>query len=316
MIRAAVGAALALLASAGCTGEAVAPGGDGPDGAVDAPVDIADDGVVCPAPTAAPPWLDDYLRDQVARLTGAAELTPGVRLADRATAPARAAARTYLQGELTGLGLAVSLDSYGQGANVVGELAATGTDPVSWLILGAHFDSVTASPGANDNATGVATVLAVARALTALPCRARGVRFVMFDQEEIGLVGSSMYATRQFQARTPIVAVHTIDQLGWDADDDLRFEVELPAPGLLAEYQAAAAVVGAQVVATTTAGTDHTAFRERGFASVGLTEEYVSGDTTPHYHRPEDTAATVDRGYHAVATRLVTLVIARELGAD
>ena len=46
-----------------------------------------------------------------------------------------------------------------------------------------------------------------------------------------------------------------------------------------------------------------------------ITEEYVSGDTTPHYHLSSDTTATVDAVYHRVASRLVTYVIARELGA-
>ena len=57
-------------------------------------------------------------------------------------------------------------------------------------MVGAHLDSEVGSPGANDNATGVAAVLAVARALKDLQCRSRGVMFVMFDQEEVGLLGS------------------------------------------------------------------------------------------------------------------------------
>jgi Zn-dependent M28 family amino/carboxypeptidase len=307
-----------MLALAGCSDSGAltvdGPGGLAVDGAMQD--GSSNDGPRCQAPTAAPVWLGAYLADQIAKLSGVTDIAPGVRLTDRATSARRTTARTYLAGELSALGLAVSSDDYGQGANVVGELPVAGGGASDWIIVGAHFDTVVGSPGANDNATGVALVLAVARGLAAVPCRTRGVRFVMFDQEEIGLIGSTAYATRQQQARTPIVAVHTIDQVGWDDDNDLRFELELPTAQLLEEYRSGAAAVGAQVVVTTTSGTDHTAFRERGFAAVGLTEEYVGGDTTPHYHSPSDTASTVDAAYHAVATRLVTFVVARELGAD
>ena len=54
----------------------------------------------------------------------------------------------------------------------------------------------------------------------------------------------------------------------------------------------------------------------RGFAATGVTEEFISGDTTPHYHASTDTAATVELAYTARAARLVTYVVARELGAD
>jgi len=216
--------------------------------------------------------------------------------------------------QLSGLGLATSLATYDSGANVVGNLPAT-TPTSAWIVVGAHYDSVTGSPGANDNATRVAVVLAAARALQDLPCRSTNVAFVLFDQEEVGLVGSGVYAAAAAAAGTDLVAVHTIDQAGWDADDDLRFEIEQPTAGLFAEYQAGAAAVGARVVATTITSTDHESFRSRGFAAVGVTEEYVSGDTTPYYHQPGDTIATVDTVYHRMAARLVTFVLARELGA-
>ena len=291
MNRAALAAAVVL---GGCRGDDGVPA-----------VDAIDGGEVCGAPIAAPSWLDGYLASTIGQLAG---------VPDRATAARRATARTFLRGELDALGVTATLDDYGDGANVVGRLAAT-TASADWIVVGAHFDSVSDSPGANDNATGTAAVLAVARGLAALPCRDRGVMFVLFDQEEIGLVGSTVFAGRQFQIGTPITAVHTIDQVGWDADGDRRFEIEQPTAPLWAEYQAGAAAIGVTVVRTPSAGTDHEAFRERGFAAVGVTEEFLSGDTSPHYHTSTDTPATIAIPYTALATRLVTYVVARELGA-
>ena len=158
------------------------------------------------APTVAPAWLDGYLTATVAKLTGAAEVAPGVRLADRATAARRAATRTFLTAELADLGLAATLDSYGAGANVMAELPATTGAAAALVIVGAHFDSVAGSPGADDNAAGVAATLAVARMLGDVACRDRPVRFVLFDQEEVGLIGSTYLAGALRQAGAAVAA--------------------------------------------------------------------------------------------------------------
>lgn len=304
MTRALVVALGLGLAAAGCADD-VDGGVDGGD-ATDASPDAIDGGPpTCLAPTAAPPWLDGYLASTIAQV---------VMGPDRANASRRAAARTFLAAELGRLDLATELYDYGEGADVIGRLPAT-TPSELWILVGAHFDTVSQSPGADDNATGVVSVLATARALADLPCRDHNVMFVLFDQEEIGLVGSTALAGHLFQTGVDLVAAHTIDQVGWDGDGDRRFEIEQPSTGLWTAYQASAAAIGVPVVRTTSGATDHEAFRERGFAAVGVTEEFVSGDTTPHYHRPTDTIATVDLAYTALAVRLVTHVVARELGA-
>ncbi|HUQ04645.1 MAG TPA: M20/M25/M40 family metallo-hydrolase [Kofleriaceae bacterium] len=306
--------AFASAGLAGCAGDDGGAddddgGGDDGDGggidAVDAMLPDGDGGGgTCVSPVAEPPWLAAYLAGHVQQLAAA----------PRATVAQRNAARAYVSGQLASLGLAPMTATYSGGANVVAELPAT-TASTAWLVVGAHFDTVTGSPGANDNATGVAIVLAAARALAAQSCRDTNVAFVFFDQEEIGLVGSQAYASAAANAGRNIVAAHTIDQAGWDMDDDLRFEIERPSTGLFAQYQAAATAVGAQVVQTSTNTTDHESFRAEGFAAAGLTEEYVSGDTTPHYHMATDTTATVDTAYHRVAARLMIVLLARELGA-
>ncbi len=293
-VRAVAAAVLVLAACAG-DDDGLAPDGGGDGGG----------GCDLVAPVDEPAWLADYLSGQVATLAAA----------PRATVAERDTARGYLAGELSALGLATELRPYPDGSNVVAHLMAT-TASDRWLVLGAHFDTVSDSPGANDNATGVAIVLAVARAMNAQPCRTANLALVMFDQEEIGLVGSANYAASLRADGTDVIAAHTIDQAGWDADDDLRFEVELPDGDLFAQYQEASAAVGASVVTSTVGSTDHSSFRSEGFAAAGLTEEYVSGDTTPHYHRPTDTADTVDGAYHRVAARLMIHLFARQLGAS
>jgi len=97
------------------------------------------------------------------------------------------AAEDHVAGELGAAGLRVERQLFTWGArefhNVLGTL--DGTDPARpWVVVGAHFDSVARSPGADDNASGVAALLEAARLLA--PARpAATVQFVGFNLEEI-----------------------------------------------------------------------------------------------------------------------------------
>jgi hypothetical protein len=306
-----VGAALVAFVAACSGGGGAGDDDDVHDGGGDTPgpdAAFGPDGGVCGPLDGDPAWLDAMIADGVSKLSGAADIEPGVRLADRASAGRRATVRDWLIAELAAEGIDADEQMYGMGANVVARLP--GSDPAAgWIVLGAHFDSVSGSPGANDNASGTVAVLASARLLRDT-CRRRGIIVAFFDQEEIGLIGSTYLAGELFQDGEDVVAVHTVDQVAWDDDGDRVYEIELPTGTILAQYQAAADALGFDVSQTTTSGTDHQAFRERGFAAAGVTEEYVGGDTTPHYHQPGDTYATVDGAYTADAVRLVTRVVA------
>jgi Zn-dependent M28 family amino/carboxypeptidase len=272
---------------------------DSPDAGTDAAVD-PDAPPGCTRPDLDAPWLQTQLTSWIG----------GLAAAPRATVTQRTAARSYLMNQLATIGWTAQLQTYTTGANVHVTIPAT-MGSGEEILLGAHFDTVTSSPGANDNASGVAVVLAVARYLAEVPCRTAPVTIVLFDGEENGLLGSRAYAPTKTAAN--VRAVHTIDQVAWDQDNDLRFELEMPTAALEAEYRAAAMIVGAQVTSTITEGTDHQAFRERGFEAIGLTEEYVGGDTSPHRHTPQDTPATVDTPYLVLAAKLTAQVIIDEV---
>jgi hypothetical protein len=262
-----------------------------------------------PDPGAA--WVQPYQKEIVSRLTGNEEVKPGTTLNDRASVANRAVTRNYLAGALTTLGLKPQQESYGGGVNVYADLAPSGTSK-DYIVVGAHYDSVTGSPGANDNATGVAAVLAAARYLSSVSCRGKNVTIVLFDQEEVGQLGSMAFAKRLFDDKLSIASVHTIDQVGWDSDGDRALELERPDPGLFPLYQKAVTLGGLKIplTQTQTGGTDHVAFRAYGFPAVGITEEYKTGDTTPHYHSATDTYATVNFDYLASSTELVNVALA------
>jgi len=281
-----------LLAACGPDGGDLADGGIG-DAALDAPSG-------CTRPALDPDVLGAAVTTTLAELP-----------APRATTLERQAARTYLMNALASMGWSAQLHSYAGGANVIATIPAT-TGSAPQIIVGAHFDTVSGSPGANDNASGVAVVLAVAQMLVELPCRNAAVTVVLFDQEEIGLFGSRAFA--QTLSPADVRAVHTIDQVSWDDDGDRRFELELPTAVLEAEWRAAAAIIGVPVTKTSTSGTDHQAFRDQGFAAIGLTEEFVGGDSSPERHLSTDTPATVNTPYLVLAARLTAQVVITEIG--
>lgn len=255
--------------------------------------------------------LIDFQRDIVKRLSGGAEISPGVRLQNRGDSWNRDPAREFIGAMLESIGLEELRQAYsGSGENVYALLPAT-TPSEEYVALGAHFDSSRRSPGANDNATGCAVVLGVARHLVSLQQRSKNTYVVLFDEEERGLRGSAAFAQMLQAEGVNVVAVHTVDQMGWDSDGDGAIELEIPYEGALDLYREAAAVSGftSEIHVTQEPGSDHTAFRRLGLPAVGLTEEYRNGDTTPHIHRPTDTWDTVDFEYLAASTRLVQAAI-------
>ncbi|HEY5945037.1 MAG TPA: M28 family peptidase, partial [Kofleriaceae bacterium] len=159
----------------------------GPDagsmGSGDGSVVTDDSGNICTKPALDQPWLADLVSGAVSSLAAA----------PRANSEQRQAARTYLQSQLTQIGWTPLLHNYNTGANVYATIPAT-SGATKQIIVGAHFDTVSISPGANDNGTGSAAVLAVARYLKDVTCRKYAVTIVFFDEEEAGLFGARAFA--------------------------------------------------------------------------------------------------------------------------
>jgi Peptidase family M28 len=94
--------------------------------------------------------------------------------------------------------------------------------PEEILLIGAHYDSVQGSPGANDNATGVAAILALARAFSGKQA-GRTLRFVAFTNEEPPFfqtvnMGSLVYAERSRSRQEQITLMVSLETLGYYSD--------------------------------------------------------------------------------------------------
>jgi hypothetical protein len=135
---------------------------------------------------------------------------------------------------LTELGYEVSLQDYGTGINVVGLRAGT-TSPDEHVIVGAHYDHIPGCSGADDNGTGVASALEVARILADIPTP-RTLMITCWDEEETGLIGSAAQAQIALDTSLVVTAVFSLDSIGYASDEpnsqmvpagfDLLFPVE------------------------------------------------------------------------------------------
>jgi Peptidase family M28 len=215
------------------------------------------------------------------------------------------------------------------------------TAPADLIIVGCHLDSTAgndpgynpatgAARGADDDGSGVAGTLALARWMWGLRGTLRHtVRFCFFNGEEQGLIGSKAYASALKAMSAPIRAVVCMDMIGYNSDANRLFEVHagytdpavrdvsVPVANTVASW---ASSLGALPPAQVYQGTspfggpdrtvsdgainrsDHAAFHQQGYPAVVVTEDFFgnlasepAADPNPNYHRNAD--AAVDAGY-------------------
>ncbi|MBD2080134.1 M28 family peptidase [Leptolyngbya sp. FACHB-17] len=161
------------------------------------------------------------------------------------------------------------------GRNVIARLPGV-TQPR--LLLGGHYDSVSGSPGANDNASGTAVVLETARRLANTPL-AREVWFVAFDGEEDGLQGSRAFVNSvQPQFLSGLAAMFNFDMVG--INDRLLIGGSAELRSQLKQLNSN---VPTFVPALTNSSSDHASFAAKG---VPVLFFYRGSD--PNYHSPTD----------------------------
>jgi aminopeptidase YwaD len=217
-------------------------------------------------------------------------------------------------------------------SNVLGDLPAADKAPL--FIIGAHMDSVEGSPGADDNASGLAVLLTLARYLGDRPITGSPValRLVGFNLEEWGMVGSQDHVEALHRTGRPMAGMIALEMVGYvsgsrkgqryplgmglgrrktgdfisvvgdRASRDLVEKVAAalggPKGGLPVETavipKAAAMLIGASL-------SDHSPFWRYGYKAV------MVGDTAfyrnPNYHLPGDTLDTLSIPFMAQVTR-------------
>jgi Zn-dependent M28 family amino/carboxypeptidase len=238
------------------------------------------------------------------------------------------AAAQYIERELKNIGYSIGRQEFSVDGSNVRNIEALrdprDNAPTATLVVGAHYDSYEDAPGANDNATGTAAVIELARLLKDWQPERTRLRLVLFVNEEPPYyrtpdMGSWRYAERLSEAGEHVLGMIALETIG--AFSDIPNSQRYPQPfGLIfpstANFVAFVGLPGARGflhtviesfrrhVAFPSIGglapdavpgigwSDHWAFHQFGFPSIMIT------DTAPyrysHYHLPSDTPDKVD----------------------
>jgi hypothetical protein len=198
-------------------------------------------------------------------------------------------------------------------ATIPGQVA-----PGRVVIVCAHYDSTssqarTAAPGADDNASGTAAVMEIARVLAPYQFDFT-VKFIAFSAEEWGLYGSKHYAAAARQRGENIIGVVDLDMIGYaDAlPEDLDLFVNDRSDWLGDAYIAAAnryAPLGlTKRINPSVTGSDHSPFWDQGYSALVGIEDYPLRN--PNYHKPADTIDTLNLEFATAVARASAAAVA------
>ena len=235
---------------------------------------------------------------------------------------------SFIEKELASYGLAVESDTFSYRGknfrNIVGRLSAQWG--ASLIILGAHFDSVEGTPGADDNASGLAVLLEAARLLSRARLRSE-LLFCAFNLEELNMIGSTYFAKKLKAAEVKVEAMISLEMIGytdprpgsqkypiglswlypergdfigvignWNSSSLLRrFTRQMrQVPGLPVETLS---VPGNGGLVPAVRLSDHSPFWDLGYPALMVTD--TSFFRNPHYHGPRDTLDTLNLDFMA-----------------
>jgi len=255
-------------------------------------------------------------------------------------------AARHIERSFEGLGYPIERQVFTVAGRAVRNIEATREPPsrsaAASLIIGAHYDSYEDAPGANDNGTGVAAMLELARLLEGWRPQATRLRLVAFVNEEppyfrTADMGSWRYARLLATRGEKVRGMISLETLG--SFSDAQGSQRYPAPfGLVfpstADFIAFVAMPGSRAFLHEAMGSfrrhtafpsiggvapdlvpgigwsDHWAFHQAGFPAIMITDTALF--RYPHYHLPSDTPDKVDYAKLARITKGLERVV-REL---
>jgi hypothetical protein len=252
-----------------------------------------------------------------------------------------AAAASYIRAEFEAAGYEINIQSFPSRGETLNNLEAVlpGHDAADEIIVvGAHYDSVAGSPGADDNASGVAALLELARLLAGTTL-SRSVHFVAFANEEAPFfygdeMGSNLYAARAQAQGKRIEAMLSLETMGYFTDQPgsqrypFPFSLFYPDTGNFIGFvgNLASRALVRQAIGAFRASTpfpsdgvaapsgiegihwsDHWSFWEAGYPAIMVTD--TAPFRYPHYHEATDTSEQLDYSGFARVTRGLAEVI-------
>jgi len=253
------------------------------------------------------------------------------------------AAAQYIERELENIGYSISRQEYPVDGSVVRNIEVLrdprGNAATATLVVGAHYDSYGDAPGANDNATGTAAIIELARLLGDWQPERTRLRLALFVNEEPPYyrtpdMGSWRYAKRLSETRERVLGMIALETVGafFDTPNSQRYPLPF---GLIfpstANFVAFVGLPGARSFLHSVIGSfrsnlafpsigglapdavpgigwsDHWAFHQFGFPAIMITD--TAPYRYPHYHLPSDTPDKVDYDKLARITNGLELVV-------
>ena len=213
----------------------------------------------------------------------------------------------------------VAMDSFELGGTTQRNVFATkhGTqDNGRVIVVGGHYDSIVSNrqiamvnaPGADDNATGAAGAMELARALAGVDLEST-VIFIAFAGEELGLWGSYYYALNAYQTGLDIDVMLNMDMIGNVSDTypDVNILTDLRSTAfanlareLTTDFTSLQPVIG-----NSGSASDHYYFQQFGYPALFFQE----GDFSPVYHSTSDIIDYVDADYATEVLKVVAATI-------
>ncbi|MBD1891725.1 M28 family peptidase [Coleofasciculus sp. FACHB-SPT9] len=207
--------------------------------------------------------------------------------------------------------------------NLILNLPAATNNQKPPILIGAHYDAAPGTPGADDNATGVAALLELARIFAAEPAK-YPVRLVAFDMEEYGMLGSQQYASDLKQQGQSLRLMLSLEMLGYcnsapgsqrypaglerfypNQGDYIALIGNLPSIPDLIHLSRNIRKVGVPsewlpvpnkgLIVSSTRLSDHSPFWDLGYKAMMVTDTAFMRN--PHYHQPSDTIETLDLNF-------------------
>ncbi|MBW4597131.1 MAG: M28 family peptidase [Brasilonema angustatum HA4187-MV1] len=194
------------------------------------------------------------------------------------------------------------------------------------ILIGAHYDAVPGTPGADDNATGIAVLLELARIFASVPTK-YPLQLVAFDMEEYGLLGpsgASEYAAELRQQDQPLRLMISLEMLGYC--DRTPGSQTYPSPlerfypnrgdfiALIGNWRTIRDLISISrsirkvgvpshwlpvpnrgLILPLTRRSDHAHFWDQGYPAMMVTD--TANLRNPNYHKPSDTIDTLDLNF-------------------
>jgi hypothetical protein len=234
------------------------------------------------------------------------------------------AAAAYIYSQFENFSLPVRYAHWNNGGyssdNVEATINGTNESSDEIYIICAHYDTVSAGPGADDDTSGTVAVLMTALIMSQYQFE-HTIKFVAFSGEEQGLLGSAIYAQQAKQAGWDIVGVLNCDMISYavtTTDGNNLIVFENTASEWLYTYTFNVNTEYADYIQLTlhhggsTWGSDHNSFWDQGYDALF----YFEYTETPYYHTSQDTMEHINASYAVKNIRLVLATLAELTGAS